>query len=116
MGLCRKLGKEAEAMDFANRTVQLVHELGMDQNITGATAFLNAGTVYKAFGKAAEGFHYFEEAKAIYEAQLDPNDSRLAGLYNNMALCCAAFTNTAHRRACCMTQSPTSARTCSSAW
>ncbi len=86
MGLCRKLGKEAEAMDFAERTVQLVHELGMEQNVTGATAFLNAGTVYKAFGKAAEGFHFFEQAKAIYEAQLNPDDNRLAGLYNNMAL------------------------------
>ena len=86
MGLCRKLGKGSEAMDFAAQTVQLVHTLGMEQNVTGATAFLNAGTVYKAFGKATEGFHYFEKAKEIYEAQLEPDDKRLAGLYNNMAL------------------------------
>ena len=28
----------------------------------------------------------FERARAIYERELDPTDSRMAGLYNNMAL------------------------------
>ena len=86
MGLYRKMGKAGDALYYAEEAVQLVKDMGLEGNVTGATAFLNAGTVYKAFGKAAAGFHYFETAKELYETQLPPDDSRLAGLYNNMAL------------------------------
>ena len=86
MGLCRKLGQRDEAVAYAERTLALVERLSMADNVTGATACLNAATVYKAFGDAAKGLPLFERAKAIYESQLAPDDSRLAGLYNNMAL------------------------------
>ena len=86
MGLYRKLGRRDEALAYAGRTLALADKLGMTENVTGATALLNAGTVYKAFGAPAEGLPLFERAKAIYEAQLSPDDDRLAGLWNNMAL------------------------------
>ena len=86
MGLYRKLGRRDEALDYAARTLALADRLGMTEHVTGATALLNAGTVYKAFGQPAQGLPLFEKAKAIYEAQLDPDDIRLAGLWNNMAL------------------------------
>ena len=86
MGLCRKLGQREEALAYAERTLALVERLSMTEHVTGGTAYLNAATVCKAFGDAAKGLPLFERAKAIYEAQLAPDDSRLAGLYNNMAL------------------------------
>lgn len=86
MGLYRKLGRRDEAVGYAERTLALVEKLAMTDNVTGGTAYLNAATVYKAFGDAAKGLPLFERAKAIYEAQLKPDDSRLAGLWNNMAL------------------------------
>ena len=85
-GLLRKLGRRDEALDYAARTLTLAEALGMSENVTGATALLNAGTVYKAFGEPEKGLPLFERAGAIYEAQLAPDDARLAGLWNNMAL------------------------------
>ncbi len=86
MGLARKLGLEAEAIAAAEDTLALAEKLGMTENVTGATAYLNAGTVFKAFGSADKGLPLFEKARAIYEASLAPGDGRLAGLYNNMGL------------------------------
>ncbi len=86
MGLLRKLGRRDEALAYAEHTLALAEKLGMTENVTGATALLNAGTVYKAFGKAAKGLPLFARARTIYEAQLKPDDARLAGLWNNMAL------------------------------
>ena len=86
MGLARKLGLKEEAVKAAEDTLALAETLKMTGNVTGATAFLNAGTVYKAFGDAAKGLPLFEKAKAIYEANLAPTDDRLPGLYNNMGL------------------------------
>ena len=86
MGLYRKLGRRDEALSYAARTLTLAETLGMTENVTGATALLNAGTVYKAFGTPEKGLPLFEQARAIYETQLQPDDDRLAGLYNNMAL------------------------------
>ena len=86
MGLYRKLGRREEALAYAARTLTLAEALGMTENVTGATALLNAGTVYKAFGAPEKGLPLFEQARAIYETQLRPDDDRLAGLYNNMAL------------------------------
>ena len=75
-----------DAPSARDETLALAEDLGLAENVTGATALLNAGTVYKAFGAAAKGLPLFEKAKAIYETNLAPNDERLPGLYNNMGL------------------------------
>lgn len=86
LGIYRKLGKKEEALDTAKRVLELCDELGNAESPDGATAFINIGTVYKAFGMADEALPIFEKAKSIYEKYLAKNDERLAGLYNNMAL------------------------------
>jgi len=58
---------------------------GRRMSVEGATALLNAGTVYKAFEKSEEALPFFEEASFVYEELLKPDDKRLAGLYNNMS-------------------------------
>lgn len=86
MGLCRKLGERQQAINFAQDALFQIQKMNIYQNIGAATTYLNCATVYKAFGDAQRGIPLFEMAKNIYEQNLNPNDLRLAGLYNNMAL------------------------------
>lgn len=86
MGLYRKLGKKQQAIDVAQAAVNKITELNIGNQVGTATTFLNTATVYKAFDMADKALPMFERAKEIYERDLKPDDSRLAGLYNNMAL------------------------------
>ncbi len=86
MGLCRKLGEKEAALDHANRALDRIDRMNIGDNIGAATTYLNSATVYKAFGKADEAIPLFEKAQTIYENALSPDDERLGGLYNNMAL------------------------------
>lgn len=86
MGLYRKLGRESDAIACAHAALSKIDELGVSEQVGSATTYLNAATVYKAFGRAADAIPLFERARAIYERELEDNDTRLGGLYNNMAL------------------------------
>lgn len=86
MGLSRKLGEQENALKFVSNALQLIDKMNIGNNVGAATTYLNSATVYKAFGKAAEGIELFYKAKDIYEKNLAANDDRIAGLYNNMAL------------------------------
>ena len=86
MGLCRKLGERENAVFYAEKALSQVEKMGIDQNVGAATTYLNSATVYKAFGFAQKAVPLFEKARAIYEANLNEADNRLAGLYNNMSL------------------------------
>ncbi len=86
MGLYRKRGKKEKAIESAEMAIRLVDELEIRSTVGAATSFLNAATVYKAFGNAEKAIPLFEEARAIYEEKLPETDERLAGLYNNFAL------------------------------
>lgn len=86
MGLYRKLGREADAMSCVSAALSKIEEMDISEQVGSATTYLNAATVYKAFSRAADAIPLFERAKRIYERELDAADSRLGGLYNNMAL------------------------------
>ena len=86
MGLFRKRGREADAMKAVEHALELIQELEMSDSLTAATTYVNIATVYKTFGRTEEGLPYFEKARPIYESSLKPDDPRLGGLYNNMAL------------------------------
>lgn len=86
MGLFRKLGEKEPAMAHAQKALDLIKRMNIEENVGAATTYLNCATVYKAFGQAQEAISLFERARAIYEANLSPQDTRLGGLYNNMAL------------------------------
>lgn len=86
MGLYRKLGQKETALSCANTALNIIDKENLSDNIGAATTYLNAATVYKAFGMAEKAVPLFEKAKMIYESNLDKNDARLGGLYNNMAL------------------------------
>ncbi len=86
MGLYRKLGRRPEALEMVEAVINLIENKGIENNIGSATTFLNSATVYKAFGLPEKSISLFEKAKRIYEEKLPPDDERLGGLYNNMAL------------------------------
>lgn len=86
MGLYRKLGKREQALDCTAEALRLIEQMNIENNIGAATTYLNCGTVYNAFSMPEKSIELFEKARQIYESRLSRNDSRLAGLYNNMAL------------------------------
>ncbi len=86
MGIYRKLGKESEALECASVALAKIEQMGIENQVGSATTYLNVATVYKAFGMAKKALPVFEKARKIYENSLSPDDSRLGGLYNNMAL------------------------------
>jgi len=90
MGFFRKQGRGTDALQHAARALELAAEPGMEELLIRGTTFLNAATVHVAFDpqrtpQQDEAMPLFEEAKRIYEKKLQKGDTRLAGLYNNMA-------------------------------
>lgn len=87
MGIYRKTGKEKEALQHVQNALELTAspEIGADST-AAATAYLNAATVYKVFGRPEEAVKLYEKALPIYERDVRPGDGRLGGLYNNLAL------------------------------
>ncbi|MDO4939952.1 MAG: tetratricopeptide repeat protein [Lachnospiraceae bacterium] len=86
IGLYRKLGKEEECLQAISDALTLAETMNIDNTVTYATTLINAATGYKAFGKADKALPLYDKAQTIYESDLRPDDSRLGGLYNNMAL------------------------------
>ena len=86
MGLYRKTGRCEEALDCVDAALSTVEKEQIAHQVGAATTLLNCATVYKAFGKAEKALVLFAQAKKVYESELADNDSRLGGLYNNMAL------------------------------
>ena len=86
MGLYRKLGKQEAAKEAVQSALSLVDRTGLQDTVTAATTWLNVGTVYKSFRQSETALPWYEQARTIYERELDRDDPRLAGLYNNLAL------------------------------
>lgn len=86
MGLYRKTAQEEKAFRCADSALALARETRIDEQVGGATAFLNAATVCTAFDRADRALPLFAHARTVYEKLLPPDDPRMGGLYNNMAL------------------------------
>lgn len=86
MGLYRKLGRKEEALACVDTALALIERLDIGEQVGAATTLLNSATVYKAFGMAEKAMPLFERARTVMERELEPTDSRLGGLYNNMGL------------------------------
>ncbi|MDO5444979.1 MAG: tetratricopeptide repeat protein [Eubacteriales bacterium] len=86
IGLYRKIGKQEECFKASEAALILADSLEMDNTETYGTTLINAATGYNAFGKTEKAVELYRKAKLVYENILKPDDSKLAGLYNNMAL------------------------------
>ena len=89
VGFFRKTDRGDEALAHGERGMALLAEAGMEDTVTAATTRINLATACVAFRQPERGMKLFREARELYERLLKPEDSRLAGLYNNMGLCAA---------------------------
>lgn len=89
MGLYRINGRREEALSAAEETLKTGEQLHLSGTEAYGTALLNAATVYKAFGLSKKALPLFRRAEEIFINNLEPNDAKTGGLYNNMALCFA---------------------------
>ena len=86
MGFYRNTDRRDPAYKYADAGLEAIEAGGYDGKIIAATTYINAATVYKTFGEAVLAYPLYCRARDIYEAKLPPDDERLGGLYNNMAL------------------------------
>lgn len=86
IGLYRKMNKEDQCLKAICSALPLAEETAADTPVSYGTTLVNAATGYKAFGKAKDALPLYRKAQEVYEAVLPPEDEKLGGLYNNMAL------------------------------
>ena len=86
MGLYRKTNRKEKALESVRKALNLIDDSKLGSAVVAGTTFTNAATVYKAFAMPEESIELFEKAKDIYEKELQSDDPRLGGLYNNLGL------------------------------
>ena len=86
IGLYRKLNRKTEGLAAVDAALALAEELDIGETAAMGTTLINAATACRAFGDAQKALPMYERAQKIYECILAPDDSRLGGLCNNMAL------------------------------
>ena len=91
VGHCRKMGRREEAFENIDRCLQLLEELGFEGTVSAGTACVNCATACSAFGEEERAMELFARAEEAYKAAGGARDELLGGLYNNMALSCAAL-------------------------
>ena len=91
VGHYRKTGEQDKALARAEEALALVEALDYGDSISAGTTFVNVATALNAFGENARALSLFERARTLYEKSAATSPRLLGGLYNNMALACAAL-------------------------
>lgn len=86
IGYFRKTAEMEKALEAVERAVTLIGELKNERTVSAATVYLNAATTLKAFGKSAQAMPLYEKAYNIYKEELNEDDPRFGGFYNNVGL------------------------------
>lgn len=86
MGVFRNSDDRKKALESAEGALRLVRDPEISGTVGAGTAYVNAGTVFKYAGDSRKALDCFSQARIIYERFLKPDDGRMGGLYNNMAL------------------------------
>lgn len=86
MRFYRRLNRKDDAVKNIQIALELLVRNGMDEDLSGASCYVNCAKVYRAFKMSDRAMPYFRKAKAIYDSKLEANDKRLYDLYNNMGL------------------------------
>ena len=92
VGHYRKTGDKEKALENSARALELLRVLDYEKTLSAGTTYVNTATAHSAFGEYARAAELFEKARAVYEGPyLENRPELLGGLYNNMALNCAAM-------------------------
>lgn len=90
-GHYRKTGEKEKSLANARAALDLLKTLDFESTISAGTTYVNAATACNAFGENSRSLELFEKARAVYESSPRTDKALLGGLYNNMALTCAAL-------------------------
>ena len=91
IGHYRKTGEREKAMEAVDAALELVDRLGFQGTLSAGTTYVNAATCLSAFGQQERALALFGQARPLYESSAHARPDLLGGLYNNMALACAAL-------------------------
>ena len=94
LGQYRRSMDEQKGLAAVFDALELIKTHRMGRTVSGATVLLNAATTLGCFGRSAEALPIFRHVCRVYADNLDPQDYRFAGLYNNMANAHAALGET----------------------
>lgn len=86
IGFYRDITKKDKALYYCDKLIELLEVMKLEGTIEYATALSNIANAYRAFGLYEKSIAYFNETYKSYCEQLDMNDLRFAGLYNNWSL------------------------------
>lgn len=85
IGYYRRTAEREKALAAVKKAFELMKQKDIVDPISAGTVYLNAATTMKAFGMAKDAMPYYEKAKAVYEIHLEPDDYKMAALYNNIS-------------------------------
>ena len=91
VGHYRKTGEKEKSFAKIREALALLEALDFEGTISSGTTYVNAATAYSAFGERTRALELFEKARRVYESNPQTKPELLGGLYNNMALVCAAL-------------------------
>ena len=91
VGHYRKTANRDGAMASAEAALALIDRLDFGRTLSAGTTYINIATAMGAFGEHERALALFERARALYESSEQTEPRLLGGLYNNMALTCAAL-------------------------
>ena len=91
LGQYRRSMDAEKGLAAVESALALVREHRLGRTVSGATVLLNAATTLGCFGEHESALPIFRHVSRVYAEQLDPQDYRFAGLFNNMAQSHAAL-------------------------
>lgn len=91
IGLYRRTKEAEKSKNAIDRSIKIIDELGLNNNLSSATIYLNIATNINSFGNAPESLKYYEKTYQIYNENISENDKLFASFHNNYA---SALANT----------------------
>ena len=86
MGFYRDCGNFPESLHAAQRARFLYESHHQTNSVSYATTLLNCANAYRASGSYDAAFAAFAAVQSLYQKHLPPDDIRIAGYWNNLAL------------------------------
>lgn len=85
VGYYRSVSNFKDAMEASELAMREMTALGYGDTVPFGTTLLNAATAYRFSGDKDRALQLYSQALEIFQRDLPENDSRLAGLYNNIS-------------------------------
>ena len=84
-GFYRRTRDKENGLKAAREALKLINEKSLENNVSGATVYVNVATTFKAFGNTEEGLPLYDKAEEIYLKNGMSDSYEYAALLNNKA-------------------------------